>query len=302
MSTNHATWPSRSPSNKHLAPLHLGLAMWANGDWRGGLYARHTPAEAFLEEYARVFSSVEGNTTFYSGAPKAETVAAWARQAPAHFRFCFKLPARLTHDKRLVDIADEFDDFISRLAPLHDRLGPMMIQLPRDFGSAELPRLAQLLERWPRNIPCAVEVRDSEFFQKGLAEQQLNRLLITHGVDRVMLDVRPLFSTSAGDDRRLIKAQGEKPKRPLHVISTANHPIVRFIGHLDGELNARYFEPWIERLKLWIKQGKTPFLFVHTPDNRQAPQLARRLYERLATGDDFPSLDAFPGECQASLF
>ncbi|HET8791103.1 MAG TPA: DUF72 domain-containing protein [Modicisalibacter sp.] len=266
------------------------------------MYARHTPADRFLEEYARVFSSVEGNTTFYSGAPKEKTVAAWSRQAPAHFRFCFKLPARLTHDKRLVDIADEFDDFISRLAPLHDRLGPMMVQLPRDFGLAELPRLVQLLERWPQNIPCAVEVRDSEFFQKGLGEQQLNRLLITHGVDRVMLDVRPLFSTSAGEDQRLEKAQSKKPKRPLHVISTADRPIVRFIGHLEAERNERYFEPWVERLKLWIKQGKTPFLFVHTPDNRQAPQLARRLYDRLAAGDDLAPLAAFEGENQESLF
>nr|WP_297457839.1 DUF72 domain-containing protein [uncultured Halomonas sp.] len=276
--------------------------MWANGDWRGGLYARHTPAEAFLEEYARVFSSVEGNTTFYSGAPKEQVIAAWARQAPAHFRFCFKLPARLTHDKRLIGIADELDVFLSRLAPLHDRLGPMMVQLPRDFGIDELPNLAALLENWPRNIPCAVEVRASDFFQKGLAEQQLNRLLITHGVDRVMLDVRPLFSMAAGDDTRLLKAQAKKPKLPLHVISTANHPIVRFIGHLDSERNERYFSPWIDRLKLWIKQGKTPFLFVHTPDNRQAPQLARRLYDRLATDGVLAPLGAFPGERQESLF
>ncbi|WP_425485360.1 DUF72 domain-containing protein [Halomonas cerina] len=67
------------------------------------------------------------------------------------------------------------------------------------------------------------------------------------------------------------KAQSEKPKRPLHVISTGNFPLVRFIGHLDGFRNRRYFTTWIERLALWIKQGKTPFLFVHTADKRGAP-------------------------------
>lgn len=289
-------------ANPQNVRLHLGLPMWANADWRGSLYARHTPTETFLEEYARVFSCVEGNTTFYSGAPRDAVVAAWARQAPAHFRFCFKLPARLTHDRRLVGISDELTDFLARLAPLHDRLGPVMIQLPRDFGYDELPRLAAVLEDWPKEIPCAVEVRASEFFHKGEAEQQLNRLLITCGVDRVMLDVRPLFSTPHGDDPRLAGAQREKPKRPLHVLSTAERPIVRFIGHLDTTINERYFAAWIDRLRLWIKQGKTPFLFVHTPDNRQAPELARRLYSRLTEGHDLLPLAAFPGEQQASLF
>lgn len=276
--------------------------MWANSDWRGGLYARHTPSDAFLEEYAKVFTGVEGNTTFYSGAPREATVLAWARQTPQHFRFCFKLPARLTHDKRLVGIGGELTDFLARLEPLYDRLGPIMIQLPRDFGYAELAKLEAILERWPDNICCAVEVRASEFFHKGSAEQQLNRLLITYGADRVMLDVRALFATSAGDDSRLIKAQSEKPKSPLHVLSTANRPIVRFIGHLDMSINERYFAAWVERIGLWIKQGKTPFLFVHTPDNRQAPELARRFHCLLVKEHSFSTLNPFPGEQQVSLF
>ncbi|WP_459874445.1 DUF72 domain-containing protein [Halomonas shantousis] len=283
--------------------LYLGLPMWANPEWRGSLYPPHAANEEALEEYAKCFSAVEGNTTFYSGAPRHEVVQAWARQAPPGFRFCFKLPARLTHERRLQDVESELDDFLARLAPLHDRLGPLMIQLPRDFGHRELPRLAAVLERWPRQLPCSVEVRDSEFFHKGEAEQQLNRLLITCGVDRVMLDVRPLFATSATDDLRLAKAQAEKPKRPLHVISTANRPVVRFIGHFDRDINETLFTPWIERLVLWIKQGKTPFLFVHTPDNREAPILARRLYNRVAERCDvLQKIGEFAGEHQASLF
>ncbi len=283
-------------------PLHLGLPMWANPDWRGGLYPPHGGGDGHLADYARVFSAVEGNTTFYSGAPRPETVAAWSRQAPSAFRFCFKLPASLTHERRLVGVAADLEAFLATLAPLRDRLGPVMIQLPRDFGADELPRLDAVLSRWPRAIPCAVEVRHSDFFHKGAAETALNRLLISHGVNRVMLDVRPLFSTPAGDHPGMRQAQGEKPKRPLHVLSTANHPVVRFIGHVDAAINIRYFAAWIERLSLWIKQGKTPFLLVHTADNRQAPELARRLYRDLALRADLPALPAFPGERQTRLF
>jgi uncharacterized protein YecE (DUF72 family) len=69
-------------------PLYLGLPMWANQDWRGSLYPRHAKTE-LLSDYAAVFSSVEGNTTFYSGTPKLGTIAAWARQAPPPLSFLF---------------------------------------------------------------------------------------------------------------------------------------------------------------------------------------------------------------------
>ena len=282
--------------------LYLGLAMWANPDWRGALYPPHGGQQEWLGEYAQVFSAVEGNTTFYSGAPKAETVANWARLAPAAFRFCFKLPASLTHEARLANVDAEVDAFLERLTPLHDRLGPVMVQLPRDFGAEELPQLDHLLSRWPTEIPCAVEVRHSDFFHKGNAEVSLNRLLISHGVDRVMLDVRPLFSTSAGSDPRLIKAQGEKPRHPLHVLSTGGRPLVRFIGHVDDDINQRYFAAWVERLCLWIEQGKSPFLFVHTADNRHAPQLARRFHDDVARRLGLATMGAFSGEKQATLF
>lgn len=282
--------------------LHLGLAMWANPDWRGGLYPPHGGQQEWLAEYARVFSAVEGNSTYYSGAPREETVADWARQAPAGFRFCFKLPASLTHQARLMNVESEVGMFLERLAPLQERLGPVMVQLPRDFGAEELPQLDRLLSRWPTTIPCAVEVRHSEFFHKGSAEVALNRLLISHGVERVMLDVRALFSTPPGTHPGLLKAQREKPKRPLHVLSTADTPLVRFIGHVDEEINLHYFSPWVERLCLWIKQGKSPFLFVHTADNGQAPQLARRLYADIAKQLGQAGLGEFAGEAQSTLF
>ncbi|TFH87527.1 DUF72 domain-containing protein [Billgrantia azerbaijanica] len=291
------------PARPSAAPrLYLGLPMWANPAWRGTLYPPHAGRDGCLADYARVFSAVEGNTTFYSGAPQPETVAAWACQAPPHFRFCFKLPAALTHERRLAGVETEFAAFVEALAPLEARLGPLMVQLPRDFGAAELPRLEALLANWPAGLPCAVEGRHPEFFHKGAAETAFNRLLITYSANRVMLDVRALYATSPGNSPVLRQAQHEKPKRPLHVLSTGSEPLVRFIGHDAEAFNQRYFTPWIDRLALWIKQGKTPFLFVHTPDNRLAPQLARALYARLAEALDLPALADFAGERQASLF
>lgn len=280
----------------------LGLPLWANAGWRGSLYPPYGDGNGHLVDYARVFNAVEGNTTFYSGIPSPASVAAWASQAPPSFRFCFKLPAELTHERRLADIEAPFDAFIEALAPLRDRLGPLMVQLPRDLGEEALPRLKRLLERWPAGIGCAVEPRHAEFFHKGRVERDFNRLLITHDANRIMLDVRPLFGGPDSDHAGMIQARREKPKRPLHVISTGRYPLVRFIGHVDESINQGYFTTWIDQLSLWIKQGKTPFLFVHTADNREVPQLACSLYARLAEVIDLPALADFAGTRQASLF
>ena len=286
--------------------LHLGLAMWANSDWKGSLYAPHTAMTESLPDYATAFDTVEGNTTFYSGIPKEETVRTWAAQTPESFRFCFKLPAFITHEKRLRDCDADIALFLERLMPLGSRIGPVMIQLPRDLGPEALIDLERILVQWPDRIPCAVEPRSFDFFSKGEAEQALNRLLITHNVDRVMLDVRPVMAVPGPPGSTLWKAQQEKPKRPLHVIATGVRPIVRFIGHLDDEINDRLFAPWIDRLALWITQGKTPFLFVHTPDNKQAPMLARRyaqlISEKLNHDGRVKVPEAFAGEVQNRLF
>ena len=123
--------------------LYLGLAMWANGDWRGRLFAPHGGSDGMLAEYATVFDTVEGNTTFYSGAPRAEIVAAWARQAPRHFRFCFKLPAELTHRRRLVGIVFQAFHLIPTMTALEN------VAIPLELAGTDdaIPRARDCLEQ-----------------------------------------------------------------------------------------------------------------------------------------------------------
>ncbi|MGS0724147.1 DUF72 domain-containing protein, partial [Shewanella sp. 30m-9] len=56
---------------------------------------------------------------------------------------------------------------------------------------------------------------------------------------------------------------------------------VRFIGHPQAEANIHFFQNWLKQLPLWIAQNKQPYLFIHTPDNHNAPQLAVDLYRLL---------------------
>ena len=68
--------------------IYVGLPQWSHPKWvRLGITS--------LEEYARHFNCVEGNTTLYA-LPKAEIVERWREQTTDAFRFCFKFPATNT--------------------------------------------------------------------------------------------------------------------------------------------------------------------------------------------------------------
>jgi uncharacterized protein YecE (DUF72 family) len=89
-----------------IAGYYLGTPGWATKAWVGRLYPTATRSSEFLERYARVFNTVEGNTTFYA-LPAPEVVKRWDDQTPPHFRFCFKFPKPITHDKQLVNAEHE---------------------------------------------------------------------------------------------------------------------------------------------------------------------------------------------------
>ncbi|BCQ59685.1 hypothetical protein PBOI14_14350 [Pseudomonas sp. Boi14] len=67
---------------------------------------------------------------------------------------------------------------------------------------------------------------------------------------------------------------------------------MRFIGHPELEANDPFLEPWIDKVAGWIEEGRTPYVFLHTSDNRLAAELARRFHARLM--QRLPGLPALP--------
>lgn len=164
--------------------IYIGLPQWAHPKWvRLGITS--------LEEYARHFNCVEGNTTLYA-LPKAEIVSRWYEQTHDDFRFCFKFPATISHKAALRNCDDLSHEFFTRLAPLSSRIGQYWLQLPATFGPRDLTALWPFLDSLPREFRYGVEVRHPEFFAKGEAEQQLNRGLHQRNVNRVILK-RPFY-------------------------------------------------------------------------------------------------------------
>ncbi|MEM9410921.1 MAG: DUF72 domain-containing protein, partial [Planctomycetota bacterium] len=74
----------------------IGCPVWSCPQWRGSVYRPKSPRTNWLREYSEVFTTVEGNSTFY-GLPKLETFQRWADETADHFRFVLKFPRSITH-------------------------------------------------------------------------------------------------------------------------------------------------------------------------------------------------------------
>ncbi|MBA5762476.1 DUF72 domain-containing protein [Vibrio sp. 404] len=286
-----------------LLPIRLGLTMWSHNQWQQSFYGSGTKPAERLEKYTQVFHTVEGNTTFYA-TPSIDTVRNWYAASHDGFKFTFKLPKAITHQQMLKHSQAQLKDFMQVMAPLHERIGQWTIQLPASFTPADLSTLQKFCALFPPNFPLGVEVRHLGFFAKNDDEKRFNHWLMEAGIDRIIMDSRPVFAAPPINDV-IVDAQQKKPRVPVHAITTAEHPMIRFIGHPDLEENLRFFQPWLNKLPTWIAQGKQPYLMVHTPDNIFAPELALKLYQQLSQQVTLPTLAAFPandGQPQISMF
>lgn len=271
--------------------VHLGCPVWGRKDWVGELFRPGTQQPQFLETYAKVFNAVEGNTTFYA-TPSPDTVARWRDHTPSTFRFCFKLPRTVTHDRLLANARREAEGFIERMAPLGPRLGPFMIQLPPHFGPQHLPRLEDFVGTLPGEYTYAVEVRHPGLLA-GTPCQELDAVLHEQGIDRVVLDTRGLHARPPVDPHHAA-SQSRKPKLPLHAVPVGPRPIVRFVADPDPVKSEALLLDWADRVAQWLAQGLHPYVFMHCPNDFFAPGLARTFMAMLSDRANVGEMPVWP--------
>lgn len=280
----------------------MGCAIWAYREWVGDLYPPGSRSADFLRLYGQRFTTVEGNTTFYS-IPDEATVARWVRDTPDTFRFCLKLPRTITHNGALTPHLSEAIAFIQHMQPLGDRLGPVFAQLPPSYGPDQLEDLRHFLAGWCYDkARLAVEVRHPQWFVEP-DTHRLNDLLHNWGVGRVLLDTRPIYDCP--DDPQLA-SERRKPRVPLHPILTTDFTLIRYISHPDWALNTAFIQTWATQLHTWLDQGKEIFWFVHCPVEARSPANARQIQQQLEQqGVPVPPLRwnaIAPATTQLSLF
>ncbi|AGL15486.1 DUF72 domain-containing protein [Actinoplanes sp. N902-109] len=260
--------------------------MWTHKAW---------PAPQGLSSYAEHCTAVEGNTTFYA-VPARETVASWARQTGPDFRFVVKIPRVVTHERRLTDVTAEMRAFLDAIAPLGPRAHALWIQLPGSFGPADLDVLARFLRRLPREHRYAVEVRHRDFFDHP---QGLEEVLASVDAEWVPFDTTAFFAAlPVNEDER--DAWAKKPRMPLRTRALTDRPIVRYLGRTDPAATRAGWQRWVGITAGWLREGRSPTVFVHTPDNIEALSLAREFHAEVRAR--VPGLAPLPDPVPVTLF
>jgi uncharacterized protein YecE (DUF72 family) len=257
--------------------LHVGCAMWAHKAWPGRFLPQPLPPRRRLAAYAGWCNAVEGNTTFYA-TPARDTVATWAEQTDPDFRFVLKLPRVVTHERRFTGVDDEMRAFLDAIEPLGPRVEALWVQLPGSFGPQDVGALARFLRRLPATRRSAVEVRDPAFFVDPHSTARLEGVLADAGAEWVPFDTTTFFSRPATSDMER-ETWAMKPRLPRRTRALTDRPIVRYLGRDSVEETVEGWRPWAEVVAGWLREGRSPTVFVHTPDNAEAPALARRFHD-----------------------
>ncbi len=148
-----------------MQSIHLGTIGWSYNFWKGKFYTQKTHAKDYLAYYSTQFNTVEADSTFYR-IPTTQTVVNWKQQTPKNFQFSLKFPQVITHIKMLKDCQNETSVFLDRASLLEEKLGPLLLQFPPNFGIEHLPILNIFLEKLPKRHRYVVEVRNNSWLNE----------------------------------------------------------------------------------------------------------------------------------------
>ena len=145
--------------------FYVGCSGWSYTAWQGPFYPSNMDNSKWLQYYSKIFDYVEIDSSFYR-IPNIFTVKNWSKMTPSDFRFTAKFPKVITHEKRLKNVDNELSLFFKAMAPLHDKILALLIQLPPSLEITEgLQRLREIIPILDNRFRYAVEIRNHSWFQ-----------------------------------------------------------------------------------------------------------------------------------------
>jgi uncharacterized protein YecE (DUF72 family) len=182
----------------------IGTSGYYYEHWKGVFYPEGLASHEFLKYYLQFFDSLELNSTFYH-IPKASTITKWQKDLPEGFALSIKANRVMTHIKRLKNIGEDLKKFMAITAPLKEKLGVILFQLPPSLKMdiALLNEFALLLKGYDSKF--SIEFRHSSW--------------VTDEVYKILQENNIAFCISDG------------PGYPYAEILTADFAYIRLHGH-----------------------------------------------------------------------
>ena len=200
-----------------------------------------------LDYYSSRLNGVEVNGSFYR-TPPATTLEKWRDGTPSPFRFCMKANRGLTYSADTFDRVGLARLFTDRLAPMGERLGPVLLQFPpvRRRNPELLDGLLEALGR-----PAACEFRHDSWFDSSVYD-----VIKRHGGALVVTD------------------EEKWPQAPL--VDLGSFAYFR----LRRGYSARSLQGWVETVRSAAAAHEDVHVyFKHDP---QAPRLALSMRRAIA--------------------
>jgi uncharacterized protein YecE (DUF72 family) len=142
--------------------LQVGTSGWMYDHWRGEFYPAELPKSKWLSYYVQHFSTVELNSSFYH-LPSEKAFGTWRDKAPDGFVYAVKVSRYITHLKKLRDVEEPLETFVSRARLLGDKLGPLLYQLPPGL-KRNVAVLEDFLKLLPGDLQHVFEFRNESWF------------------------------------------------------------------------------------------------------------------------------------------
>ena len=237
------------------ARAFVGTSGWSYSSWKPLFYPKEVKPADRLRYYATRLATLEVNYTF-NHLPTDKNIAVWTEATPTGFVFALKASQVITHFRQLRDPAETLPVFFERARPLGERLGPVLFQTPPWFKRDD-DRLADFLASLPRDVRCALEVRDPSWYVDDVYE-----LLRTAGV-------------------ALVHAEGERAPSPIETLGTTAQFVYARLrsrsGYDDTSLDA-----WAARLRPILEEGRDVYAYFRHDDHGANALSAERLRDLLA--------------------
>jgi uncharacterized protein YecE (DUF72 family) len=231
-----------------LGQLYVGTSGYSYKQWKGNFYPEKLPDREMLSFYAKQFSTVEINHSFYR-MPTESALLNWAKSVPEGFRFALKANQQITHIKRLRNCQDTVKRFLEVASVLNDgdHLGPILVQLPPTF-KFDRPLLEDFLALRPPAFLFAFEVRHPSWYT-----DETYAVLRQH-------------------ETALCLSETEKQTPPDVLTAGFTYARLRLENYTPKQLAA-----WKKRFDAWLAQGIGVYVYCKHEDEGKAPAYARQL-------------------------
>ncbi|WP_309069065.1 DUF72 domain-containing protein [Microbacterium sp.] len=273
----------------------VGVSGWRYPAWRGDFYPRGLVQRRELEYVGERMSSAEINGSFYS-LQRPSSYVRWRDSVPSGFVFAVKGPRYVTHMLRLRSAGTALSNFFaSGPLTLHDKLGPILWQLP-----ARQPFEPEVLDAFLKSLPrTTAEALD---IARGHDRRMEGRTALAIDEDRPLRhSIEPRSATFADPafaemlrerDVSLTVADTAGTFPMFDEVTASDHVYVRLhgsqelyqSGYTDEEL-----DEWATRIRAWADGSGCPdgrprdvYVYFDNDGRGRAPHDAVALEARLA--------------------